>query len=113
MIVPLGKRQPEPRDDQALVDEAIDPKRGRHPYQRFAANRKAAAPHVHVDHLHRLTGAGHRPTLGTGDARPVVLRPGSTDHQQFPSRRHNRLVWPDGRITALDGVTPIAATDDA
>ena len=41
--------------------------------------------------------------LGTGDARPAPIRPDGLIARQFPSRIGDRLTWPDGRITTLDG----------
>lgn len=35
---------------------------------------------------------------GTPTDRPMVYRPGSRDHEQWPSRMGNRLVWRDGRM---------------
>lgn len=44
--------------------------------------------------------------MASGDARPAVIRRGALDHLGLPSRVGNRLRWPDGRVTGLDGETP-------
>jgi hypothetical protein len=55
-----------------------------------------------VDH-YMLTGRGRVFALGNGDARAPVDRAGSRSDQAFPSRRGDRLFYPDGRITDLNG----------
>ena len=50
-----------------------------------------------------LTGRGRVFALGNGDARPPVDRAGSRGDQAHPSRRGDRLFFPDGRITDLNG----------
>lgn len=53
-----------------------------------------------------MTGCGRSVALGSGDARAPVDRPGAAEAQQHPSRRGDRLYYPDGRVTDLSG-TPI------
>jgi len=50
-----------------------------------------------------LTGCGRVFAMGNGDLRSPVDRLGSTQADTFPSRRGNRLFYPDGRITDLNG----------
>jgi hypothetical protein len=102
-MIPLAKStRPAPADDDAAVDAALNIKRV-HPYQRCPADPARAAPKIHVDHRHRLTGVGHRVYAGTVYERPAVLRAGSDQAAQYPSRHGDRLTWPDGRRTWLDG----------
>lgn len=43
----------------------------------------------------------HRSSMGTGDQRPPVRRPGSADARNLPSRLGDHLHWPCGRITEV------------
>ena len=40
--------------------------------------------------------------MGSGDARPPVIRHGSTMAATLPSRAGKLLRWPDGRVTTVD-----------
>lgn len=57
-----------------------------------------------------LRPTGHRPAKWQRYT-PVELddsaRPGASDANRLPSRAGNRLYWRDGRVTQLDGVTPV------
>lgn len=44
-----------------------------------------------------------RLAIGTGDMRPAPYREGSLEARRHPSRRGDRLYWPDGRVTDLSG----------
>lgn len=68
--------------------------------------------HVGIQYASRLTGSTHQRGLGNADHRPPVPRAGSTDAQQWPSRRGDRLYYTDGRVTLLDG-TPVVPTETA
>lgn len=108
MIAPAQQPRPAETDDNdqdandAAVDAALKLKRG-HPYQRFAANPAQAAPHIGFLHRHLLTSSASRRGAGTGDLRSPAMRPGATEATQYPSRTGDRLRWPDGRVTTLDG----------
>lgn len=50
-----------------------------------------------------LTTSARRTGLGTGDMRKPIDRPGSDRAFTFPSRVGERLYWPDGSVTNLNG----------
>lgn len=62
-----------------------------------------AAPDLDPQFYPLLTGCGRYALAGTGDLRPPVPRAGSLQVRQHPSRRGNRLYYPDGRVTDLAG----------
>jgi len=67
-------------------------------------NRFAADPHAlsgHIGH-HALTTGRGLPALGSGDARPPIIRPGASMCSHLPSRTGQHLRWPDGAVTGLD-----------
>lgn len=68
---------------------------------RYAANPGAVIEPGFSVHL--LTQSARRPSLGTGDMRAPIDRPGSDRALTFPSRVGERLYWPDGRVTHLNG----------
>ena len=73
----------------------------------YIADPSAAAPELDSRYLDLLTSsAQRRMTMGTGDMRPPVMRPGCMSSMQHPSRRGERLYYPDGRVTLIDG-TPL------
>ena len=88
-----------------LHDNSPDePGSGKPLRNRFLADRMAVADH------HAMTGTGTAamttgrglPALGSGDARPPVIRPGAHLCSHLPSRTGNQLRWPDGAVTGLD-----------
>lgn len=44
-----------------------------------------------------LLTQSRRVSMGNGDRKAPVLRPGAMDAMQLPSRMGSRLVWRDGR----------------
>lgn len=49
-----------------------------------------------------LLTRSRRTTMGNGDSKTPVLRPGAADAAQLPSRMGNRLRWRDGRIEQVE-----------
>lgn len=74
---------------------------------KFAANPSAMLdPHAACGHGHTAMTSGRRASsMGTGDARPPVLRPGSQDAAALPSRTGWNLRLPNGTTTPA---TPLA-----
>ena len=62
-----------------------------------AASQKPVEQEWQVEAAVKLQPSRPRRGLGTGDARPPVLRPGALDAMQWPSRIGRELVWTDGR----------------
>lgn len=56
-----------------------------------------AAPLTQHEILAQQTPSLPRSSLGTGDLRPPVMRPGSEVALQLPSRNGSERRWPDGR----------------
>lgn len=73
------------------------------------ADPRLAAPTLALDDLPLLYGRGRVHTMGTGDLRAPLDRPGSSTCSAFPSRRGNLLYYPDGRVTDLNGNPATAA----
>lgn len=48
--------------------------------------------------VRQLLTQSRRVSMGNGDSKPPVLRPGAMDALQLPSRMGSRLVWRDGRV---------------
>lgn len=93
--------------DEADEPEGAEGLSGRPVRHSYRADPSAAAPELEPRYLDLLTSsAQRRMALGTGDMRPPVMRPGSMSSTQHPSRRGERLYYPDGRVTLLDG-TPL------
>lgn len=74
---------------------------GRLVFDPKVARAQALAPDVRCD-LDQLT-AGRHLSMGSGDAKPPRLRPGSDVASRLPSRVGDTLRWPDGRVTGLRG----------
>lgn len=55
-----------------------------------------------ADGIHALTSSRGIRAMGSGDARPPVMRPGATVAASLPSRTGKLLRWPDGRVTMVD-----------
>lgn len=49
-----------------------------------------------------LLTQSRRVTMGNGDCKAPVLRPGAMDAMQLPSRMGSRLVWRDGRVESVE-----------
>ena len=49
-----------------------------------------------------LLTQSRRVSMGNGDRKAPVLRPGALDAMQLPSRMGSRLVWRDGRVEMLE-----------
>jgi hypothetical protein len=49
-----------------------------------------------------LLTQSRRVTMGNGDRKAPVLRPGAMDAMQLPSRMGSRLVWRDGRVESVE-----------
>jgi hypothetical protein len=93
--------------DEADEPEGAEGLSGRPVRHSYRADPSAAAPELEPRYLDLLTSsAQRRMTMGTGDMRPPVMRPGCMSSMQHPSRRGERLYYPDGRVTLLDG-TPL------
>lgn len=100
----MSRRRHHDEADEPASTEALSGRPVRHSH---LADPSAAAPGLDPRFLDLLTSsAQRRMALGTGDMRPPVARPGSMSSTQHPSRRGNRLYYPDGRVTLLDG-TPL------
>ncbi len=56
--------------------------------------------------LARDTPSRPRSSLGTGDMRPPVMRPGADVAARLPSRMGAWRRWPDGRVTPCDTHSP-------
>jgi len=54
------------------------------------------------DGIQALTSSRSCRAMGSGDARPPVMRPGATLANTLPSRTGSVLRWPDGRVTMVD-----------
>lgn len=93
----LRKIDPE-FDDGSTGQETATGIPVRHAYR--ADPSAACLPGVDVS---LLTGCGRRTSLGSGDKRPPVQRPGAAQADQYPSRRGDRLYYADGRVTDLQG----------
>lgn len=52
--------------------------------------------------VHAMTVSRGTRGMGSGDARPPVMRPGATLANTLPSRTGSVLRWPDGRVTKVD-----------
>lgn len=86
-----------------LRGDEVEPASGVPVRARAVADPAKAAPDLDVRHLHQLTGCTRVAITTTADASPPPDRAGSGHAAQFPSRRGERLYWPDGRITDLQG----------
>ena len=53
-----------------------------------------------------LLTQSRRVSMGNGDRKAPVLRPGAMDAMQLPSRMGSRLVHRDGRVEMLEEVAP-------
>ena len=59
-------------------------------------------PHAASGHGHTAMTSGRRASsIGSGDARSPVLRPGSTDAAALPSRTGWNLRWPNGTTSPV------------
>ena len=89
-----------------LHDNSPDePGSGKPLRNRFEADRHAVAEsHALSSHggASAMTTGRGLPALGSGDARPPVIRPGAHLCGHLPSRTGNHLRWPDGAVTGLD-----------
>ena len=52
--------------------------------------------------IEALTSSRSCRAMGSGDARPPVMRPGAAVAASLPSRTGKLLRWPDGRVTKVD-----------
>lgn len=52
----------------------------------------------------KLLTQSRRVSMGNGDRKAPVLRPGAMDAMQLPSRMGLRLLWRDGRVERLEEV---------
>lgn len=84
-------------------DDDTEPFSGKPLRNKAEADPRAAAPALDLADLHKLCGRGHVLTMGTGDLRTPVDRPGAGQAAAFPSRRGDRLLYADGRVTDLNG----------
>lgn len=84
--------------------EVDEPCSGQPIRNRFAADPGAAldAWAGKLDGVHALTSSRGYRGMGSGDAKPPVLRPGAERCAELPSRMGNRLHWPDGRTEVIE-----------
>lgn len=64
-----------------------------------------APMHSHVGD-HSAASVRRNGHASAADLAPRTPRPGSEDAQRLPSRVGDRLYWPGGRVTDLEGKTP-------
>lgn len=71
-------------------------------------------PHaLAADGWQRMTAGRLVRHMGSGDARPPVLRAGALDSAALPSRVGSRLHWPDGQRTTALAAQAAAAPERA
>ena len=56
--------------------------------------------------VRQLMTQSRRVSMGNGDRKPPVPRPGAMDALQLPSRMGSRLIWRDGRVEQVKEVQP-------